>query len=146
MFQSEAIPTQIKDFLLFRKRRGVCVCDWFHTSIYFFPSTPFKHPSKSSLFFAQKMDGKKIIRNFVKWGRGGLHFIKWFHKKIFNFTNDAFPYASPRTGKVSINNPATIKKFLFTCNTHNNGAKLEIFNLTDIKTSIICGPGGGAGC
>ena len=56
------------------------------------PSTPFKQHSKSSLFFAQKVDGKKINRDFIKGGRGGgQHFMKWFHKKSFFFTNDAFP-------------------------------------------------------
>ena len=29
------------------------------------------------------MDGKKINRDFIKGGRGGHHFMKWFLKKSF---------------------------------------------------------------
>ena len=29
------------------------------------------------------MDGKKIYRDFIKRGRGCLHFRKWFHKQSF---------------------------------------------------------------
>ena len=78
--------------------------DGFHTSISFF-QTPFKHTAntlqhppntlktpintlqttfKIISFFAQKMDGKKINRVFIKGGRGGVT-ILWsdFTKNLF---------------------------------------------------------------
>ena len=57
------------------------------------PSTPFKQPSKSS-FFYQKMVGKKINRDFIKGGRGGVT-ILWsgFTKNLF-FHNWRLPLAS----------------------------------------------------
>ena len=51
------------------------------------PSTPFKQHSKSSLFFAQKVDGKKINRDFIKGGRGGgSPFYEVISQKIFFFS------------------------------------------------------------
>ena len=57
----------------------------------FFTSTPFRQPSKSSIFFAQEMDGKKINRDFIKGGRGGSPFYEVVSQKIFFFTIDGFP-------------------------------------------------------
>ena len=54
------------------------------------PSTPFQTPFKIiSFFYSQNGWGKN--RDFIKGGRVGLLFLKWFHKKIFNLTNDYFP-------------------------------------------------------
>ena len=63
-----------------------------NTSILFF-QTHFKHPATplKSIFFAQKVDEKKINRDFIKGGRGGSPFYEVISQKIFFFTNEGFP-------------------------------------------------------
>ena len=67
----EAIVRQI--FVNFFHKRCGWGSDWFHTSIFSntlqHSSNTIKIPFKIISFFAQKMDGKKISRDFIKGGR-----------------------------------------------------------------------------
>ena len=99
--------------------------------VWFYPKHASQRPNDNKLTIndnAYKRVRRALLTRAILTffpGGGGLHFMKWFHKKIFNFTKDGFPKdavvkcnTNCHRLKIQKSTVCSSTKYLFCCRLH----------------------------